>query len=146
MNYINKSENINVELVIIFDLINNVENYDKFLPWCTDSNILSDDGNVMIAEIAIDKNLVNWKFKTENSYKQNKIIELKLVEGPFNKLDGYWKFSKIDKHNTSVKLYLEYEFDNKIVELSIKPIFSSIMSSILDSFISEAFKIKSDAR
>ena len=43
MNYINKSENINVELVIIFDLINNVENYDKFLPWCTDSNILSDD-------------------------------------------------------------------------------------------------------
>tara|TARA_Y100000996_G_scaffold415425_1_gene410106 strand:+ start:5176 stop:5616 length:441 start_codon:yes stop_codon:yes gene_type:complete len=146
MNYINKSENINVELVIIFDLINNVENYDKFLPWCTDSNILSDDGNVMIAEIAIDKNLVNWKFKTENSYKQNQIIELKLVEGPFNKLDGYWKFSKIDKHNTSVKLYLEYEFDNKIVELSIKPIFSSIMSSILDSFISEAFKIKSDAR
>ncbi len=146
MNYINKSENINVELVIIFDLINNVENYDKFLPWCTDSNILSDDGNVMIAEIAIDKNLVNWKFKTENSYKQNKIIELKLVEGPFNKLDGYWKFSKIDKHNTSVKLYLEYEFDNKIVELSIKPIFSSIMSSILDSFISEAFKIKNDAR
>ena len=146
MNYINKSENINVELVIIFDLINNVENYDKFLPWCTDSNILSDDGNVMVAEIAIDKNLVNWKFKTENSYKQNQIIELKLVEGPFNKLDGYWKFSKIDKHNTSVKLYLEYEFDNKIVELSIKPIFSSIMSSILDSFISEAFKIKSDAR
>ena len=69
MNYINKSENINVELVIIFDLINNVENYDKFLPRCTDSNILSDDGNVMIAEIAIDKNLVNWKFKTENSYK-----------------------------------------------------------------------------
>tara|TARA_Y100000768_G_C23935685_1_gene662438 strand:+ start:216 stop:656 length:441 start_codon:yes stop_codon:yes gene_type:complete len=146
MNYINKSENINVELVIIFDLINNVENYDKFLPWCTDSNILSDDGNVMVAEIAIDKNFVNWKFKTENSYKQNQIIELKLVEGPFNKLDGYWKFSKIDKHNTSVKLYLEYEFDNKIVELSIKPIFSSIMSSILDSFISEAFKIKSDAR
>ena len=146
MNYINKSENINVELVIIFDLINNLENYDKFIPWCTDSNILSDDGNVMIAEIAIDKNLVNWKFKTENSYKQNKIIELKLVEGPFNKLDGYWKFSKIDKHNTSVKLYLEYEFDNKIVELSIKPIFSSIMSSILDSFISEAFKIKNDAR
>jgi len=146
MNYINKSENINVELVIIFDLINNVENYDKFLPWCTDSNILSDDGNIMVAEIAIDKNFVNWKFKTENSYKQNQIIELKLVEGPFNKLDGYWKFSKIDKHNTSVKLYLEYEFDNKIVELSIKPIFSSIMSSILDSFISEAFKIKSDAR
>ena len=42
----------------------------------------------------------------------------------------------------TVELYLEYKFDSGIIELSIKPIFSKIMSSILDSFISEAFKRK----
>ena len=41
-----------------------------------------------------------------------------------------------------VSFILEYEFSNKIIELSIKPVFTSIMSSILDSFISEAFKVK----
>ena len=50
----------------------------------------------------------------------------------------------LNEHNTSVQLYLEYEFDNKLVELSIKPIFSGIMSSILDSFISEAFRLKNN--
>ena len=62
----------------------------------------------------------------------------------YSHLEGYWKFELLNEHNTSVQLYLEYEFDNKLVELSIKPIFSGIMSSILDSFISEAFRLKNN--
>ncbi|CAI8367001.1 MAG: Persistence and stress-resistance toxin PasT [Gammaproteobacteria bacterium] len=144
MNYINKFEEINVDINLIFKLINNVENYHKFLPWCSDSKVLSDVKNTMLAEIEISKNFINWKFKTENNYKKNKIIELRLKDGPFSHLEGYWKFELLNEHNTSVQLYLEYEFDNKLVELSIKPIFSGIMSSILDSFISEAFRLKNN--
>ena len=145
MNYINKFEEINVDVTLIFNLINNVENYHRFLPWCSGSKILSNIDNIMLAEIEISKNLINWKFKTENNYIKNKIIELKLNDWPFSHLQGYWKFQSLNEHNTSVQLYLEYEFDNKLVELSIKPIFSTIMSSILDSFISEAFRLKSNA-
>tara|TARA_Y100000748_G_C15466306_1_gene477019 strand:+ start:269 stop:706 length:438 start_codon:yes stop_codon:yes gene_type:complete len=144
MNYINKSEAINVNKDMIFDLINNVDNYRKFLPWCSDSSIISNENNKMVAEIEISKSLVNWKFKTENTYKKNKIINLKLIDGPFSHLEGYWKFDELDDYNTKVTLYLEYKFDNKLIEMSIKPVFSGIMSSILDSFISEAFKLKSN--
>ena len=144
MNYINKSEEINVNADMIFDLINNVDNYCKFLPWCSDSSIISNENNKMIAEIEISKSLVNWKFKTENTYKKNEIISLKLLDGPFSHLEGYWKFDVLDDYNTRVMLYLEYKFDNKLIEMSIKPVFSGIMSSILDSFISEAFKLKSN--
>ena len=97
----------------------------------------------MTAEIEISKSFVNWRFTTKNTFKVNKIIELKLVDGPFSHLEGYWKFDEIDEFNTKVSLYLEYKFDNKLIEMSIKPVFSNIMSSILDSFISEAFKLKS---
>ena len=142
MNFIKKSEEINVSHDLIFALINNVEDYHKFLPWCSDSKIISDTNNKMAAEIEISKNFVNWKFSTENTYSLNKRIDIKLIDGPFNHLEGYWKFKKLDNYNTTVKLYLEYKFDSRIIELSIKPIFSKIMSSILDSFISEAFKRK----
>ena len=142
MDYINKSEEINVSHELIFSLINNVEDYHRFLPWCSDSKIISDDGNKMLAEIEISKNFINWKFSTENTYDLNKKINIKLIDGPFNHLDGYWEFKKIDNYNTTVDLYLEYKFDSRLIELSIKPIFSNIMSSILDSFISEAFKRK----
>ena len=142
MNFIKKSEEINVSHELIFALINNVGDYHKFLPWCSDSKIISDTNNKMAAEIEISKNFVNWKFSTENTYSLNKRIDIKLIDGPFNHLEGYWKFKKLDNYNTTVKLYLEYKFDSRIIELSIKPIFSKIMSSILDSFISEAFKKK----
>ena len=142
MNFIKKSEEINVSHELIFALINNVEDYHKFLPWCSDSKIISDTNNKMAAEIEISKNFVNWKFSTENTYSLNKRIDIKLIDGPFNHLEGYWKFKKLDNYNTTVELYLEYKFDSRIIELSIKPIFSKIMSSILDSFISEAFKRK----
>ena len=145
MNYINKSEEINVDHELIFTLINNVGEYHKFLPWCSDSKIISDINSKMSAEIEISKNFVSWKFSTENTYDPNKRIDIKLIDGPFNHLEGYWEFKKVDNYNTIVELYLEYKFDSRIIELSIKPIFSKIMSSILDSFISEAFKRKGAA-
>ena len=144
MNVVNQSEDINVDVSLIFDLINNVDRYSSFLPWCSNSSILSNSSSEMTAEIEIAGKPITWKFKTKNNYKINEIIKIKLVDGPFKNLEGYWKFNSIDDHNTSVSLYLEYEFNSKIIELSLKPIFATIMSSILDSFISEAFRIKNE--
>ena len=144
MNVINQSEDINVDVSLIFKLINNVDRYSEFLPWCSDSVILNDSASEMTAEIEITGKPIKWKFKTKNKYQENEIIKIKLVDGPFKNLEGYWKFHQIDQYNTNVILFLEYEFSSKIIELSLKPIFSSIMSSILDSFISEAFRLKNE--
>ena len=144
MNVVNKSEDINVDVSLIFKLINNVDRYSNFLPWCSNSIILNDSGSEMTAEIEITGKPIKWKFRTKNTYIVDEVINIKLIDGPFKNLDGYWKFHRIDKHNTKVSLFLEYDFDSKIIELSLKPIFSSIMSSILDSFISEAFRLKNE--
>ena len=144
MNVVNQSEDINVDVSLIFKLINNVDRYSEFLPWCSDSIILNDSASEMTAEIEITGKPIKWKFKTKNKYQENEIIKIKLVDGPFKNLEGYWKFHQIDQYNTNVSLFLEYEFSSKIIELSLKPIFSSIMSSILDSFISEAFRLKNE--
>jgi ribosome-associated toxin RatA of RatAB toxin-antitoxin module len=88
MNYINKSEKINVSKEMIFNLINNVDEYENFLPWCSSSNILSDDDQTMSAEIEISKSLVNWKFTTKNIIQKYKIINLQLIDGPFTHLEG----------------------------------------------------------
>ena len=69
---------------------------------------------------------------------------MELVDGPFDSLDGQWLFSTIDEHNTKVSLEISYKFKSSIIELSIEPIFTSIMNSILESFIQEAFKLKYD--
>ena len=75
-------------------------------------------------------------------YDVNKSNSLTVVDGPFDELNGQWSFKTIDRNNTHVTLEIDYKFKNSLIEISIEPIFSTIMNSILKSFIDQAFKIK----
>ena len=144
MNKIYKEENINVNLPIIFNLINDVENYPSFLPWCINTEVNRETSDRMVGKIYISKNFIKWAFTTKNKIVEEKSIELSLVDGPFKNLDGKWSFTKIDENNSKVSLEINYEFKNSLIEISIEPIFTSIMNSILQSFIDQAFRIKYD--
>ena len=142
MKKIYKQEEINVDVRTIFNLINNFENYPSFLPWCTKTEVTKESENISTGKIFISKSLIKWNFSTKNLININKSITLSLIDGPFDELNGQWSFKSIDKNNTLVTLEIDYKFKNSLIEISIEPIFSSIMNSILKSFIDQAFKIK----
>ena len=144
MKSIHKEEDINIDIETIFNLINDIESYPNYLPWCTKSEVREESANTMIGKIFISKSFINWNFSTKNTIKKNESISLELVDGPFQNLTGKWLFSSIDQFNTRVSLDIDYKFKSSIIELSIEPIFSSIMNSILKSFVQEAFKSKYD--
>ncbi len=84
------------------------------------------------------------EFFNKEYYIENKSISLEFVDGPFENLDGKWLFTSLDNHNTKVSLEINYKFKSSLIELSIEPIFTSIMNSILKSFVQQAFKFKYD--
>lgn len=142
MNRIFKEEDINIKVPIIFELINNIQKYPEYLPWCTKTEIEHVSEKIMNGKIYISKSFIKWNFSTKNTIEKNKSITLELIDGPFEELDGKWTFSPIDDNNTKVSLEINYKFKNSLIELSIEPIFTTIMNSILQSFISQAFKEK----
>ena len=142
MKKIHKQEEINVDVHTIFNLINNVEDYPSFLPWCTKTEVTKESENTIIGKIFISKSFIKWNFSTKNLIDINKSITLSLIDGPFDQLNGQWSFKSIDKNNTHVTLEIDYKFKSSLIEISIEPIFQSIMNSILKSFIDQAFKIK----
>ena len=144
MKNIHKEEDINIDIETIFNLINDIKSYPNYLPWCTKSEVKEESDDIIIGKIFISKSFINWNFSTKNTIKKNESISLELVDGPFESLTGKWLFSPINQFNTRVSLDIDYKFKSSIIELSIEPIFSSIMNSILDSFISEAFRIKNE--
>ena len=144
MKNIHKEEDINIDIETIFNLINDIESYPNYLPWCTKSEVKEESADTIIGKIFISKSFINWNFSTKNTIKKNELISLELVDGPFESLTGKWTFSSINKFNTKVSLDIDYKFKSSIIELSIEPIFSSIMNSILKSFVQEAFKSKYD--
>lgn len=142
MKKIYKQEEINIDVQTIFNLINDVENYPSFLPWCTQTEVTKESENINIGKIYISKSFIKWNFSTKNLIDMNKSITLSLIDGPFDELNGQWFFKSIDENNTHVTLEIDYKFKNSLIEISIEPIFSTIMNSILKSFIDQAFKIK----
>jgi ribosome-associated toxin RatA of RatAB toxin-antitoxin module len=84
---------------------------------------------------------VNQSFTTQNTKNYPDRIDLKLIDGPFKVLEGYWIFSKINEEACGIEFHLHYEFSNFILDKLISPIFSKIANTFVDGFVTQADKI-----
>ena len=80
MKKIYKEEEINVDVETIFNLINDVESYPDFLPWCTKTEVTKESKNINTGKIFISKSFINWNFSTINIIDVNKSITLSLQD------------------------------------------------------------------
>ncbi|NCV54368.1 MAG: type II toxin-antitoxin system RatA family toxin [Betaproteobacteria bacterium] len=128
----------------MFQLVDSVENYPRFLPWCGSTQILERDNSKTIASIEINYKGIRQTFTTENTKKQNKEMMIKLIDGPFKSLSGQWIFKNLDNDSCQIELKLEYQFSNIILEKLISPVFNMIANTFIDEFIKEANKSNND--
>ena len=128
----------------MFQLVDSVENYPQFLPWCGSTQIIKRDNNKTIASIEINFKGIRQTFTTENTKKQNQEMSIKLIDGPFKSLSGKWMFKNLDKDSCQIELKLEYEFSNIIIEKLISPVFNMIANTFIDEFTKEANRNNND--
>ena len=128
----------------MFELVDSVENYPQFLPWCGSTQIIERDNDKTIASIEINYKGIRQTFSTENTKKQNQEMIIKLIDGPFKSLSGEWMFKNLDKDSCQIELKLEYEFSNVILEKLISPVFNMIANTFIDEFIKEANSSNND--
>ena len=122
----------------MFALVNNVALYKEFLPWCGDSEELSRNEDEVKASVMISHSGLNKTFTTLNRLQKNKMIEIKLVDGPFKHLYGFWRFDSLSEDACKISLDLEYEFSNMMLAIAIGPVFNHIANSMVDSFCQRA--------
>jgi len=128
----------------MFRLVDLIENYPKFLPWCGSTKIIERNNNKTIASIEINYRGIKQTFTTENTKKINDKMIIKLINGPFKSLSGEWLFKALEKDSCQIELKLEYEFSNIILEKLISPVFNIIANTFIDEFIKEANKSNND--
>jgi ribosome-associated toxin RatA of RatAB toxin-antitoxin module len=125
----------------MFELVSNVNDYSKFLPWCGESKELSRDNDVVMGTVTIHKGAINKSFTTSNRLQKNKLIEMQLVDGPFKHLHGFWRFDELKGNASKISLDLDFEFSSKWVDLAIGPVFNQIANTLVDSFVDRAREI-----
>ena len=125
----------------MFDLVDSVERYPEFLPWCGGTDLLQRDENLTVATIRIDYLQVKQSFTTENAKQAPHSMTLSLKEGPFRSLEGGWRFIELNQSACKIEFHLSYEFSSKLLESVVGPVFSKIADNFVDAFIRRAEKI-----
>jgi ribosome-associated toxin RatA of RatAB toxin-antitoxin module len=125
----------------MFNLVDRVEDYPKFLPWCGGASIAELDGTRVHATVHIDYHHIKQSFTTENNRTPPYQIDIALLDGPFRRLDGCWRFIRLSDSACKIEFRLHYEFSSKLLEKLVGPVFHYIANSFVDAFIYRAEKV-----
>jgi ribosome-associated toxin RatA of RatAB toxin-antitoxin module len=122
----------------MFDLVDAVERYPEFLPWCGGARVLERDAVLTVASIDIHYAGIAQSFTTENRKQDGEWMRLTLREGPFRQLQGLWTFTALAAGASKVELQLEYSFANRVLEAAIGPVFGMIANTLIHRFEARA--------
>lgn len=122
----------------MFRLVDDVNSYERFLPWVKRSRELHRDADTVRAELLFSKGGFEKSFTTQNRIQYGKMIDIRLVEGPFRHLDGYWRFQPLSDDACKVSLDLEFEFSNRLLAMAFGRVFTQVAGTLVDSFVKRA--------
>lgn len=141
MTSVNKSALLPYTAREMYDLVDDIGAYAEFLPWCGGSEELARSEDEVSARIDIAWHGVNKSFSTLNRMQVGKIIEMRLLDGPFKHLEGYWRFEALREDASKVSLDLEFEFSNRLLGMTVGPVFSQITGTLVDAFSKRAVAV-----
>ena len=122
----------------MFGLVDDVESYPEFLPWCSGSKVLERTDTITRARLDIDYHGLKSHFTTVNRKHAPRSMDLDLVEGPFERLKGRWTFTPLGDEGSRVELRLDYELASKSMDRLLAPVFGHIMETLVDRFVARA--------
>lgn len=122
----------------LYRMVNDVERYPEFLPWCSKTQLISADEYSMRAALTASKLGISHTFITQNVLAPNEKIEINLVEGPFKHLHGVWQFKQLAENACKMNLDLEFDYSGALVKATLGPLFTQAANTMVDAFCNRA--------
>ena len=122
----------------LIKLVLDIEKYPKFLPFCYDAKIhkVEEEDNIVkiIADLTIGKGPFKDTYKSDVRYNKKKdSIFVTNIDGPLNHLENRWFFKKKNK-NTEISFDINFEIENKFLNIVMEKSFQYGLNKIADSF------------
>lgn len=143
MNKVKKTVLVSHSAEQMFALVDAVQDYPKFLPWCGGVDLLERTETSTSATLHINYHGLKQNFTTQNIKIFPHSMEIELKDGPFKHLDGSWQFTPLKPGACKIEFGLNYEFSNSFLEKLISPVFNHIAATFVDGFVARADKIYS---
>lgn len=141
MPHIERSALIAFPAADVYALVNDVKRYDEFLPWCSHAEVLSESETEVVARIDITVRGRRETLVTRNRLTPTSAIALEMVEGPFRRFEGRWRFTPVGDAGCRVDLVVSFELANRLVGAFAAPFLNRIADRIVDAFAARAREV-----
>lgn len=125
----------------MFELVDRVEDYPKFLPWCGGTELKTRDDTLTVATIHIAYMGIRQSFTTQNTKRVPREMRIKLQDGPFSELEGDWVFLPLGDEACKIEFRLQYAFSSHVLEKLLAPVFAHITNTFVDAFVRRADEV-----
>lgn len=125
----------------MYQLVADVETYPEFLPWCRSAGVEQSRDNEVLARIEIARGPVRKSFTTRNRLRPGESIRMTLVDGPFKRLHGEWRFTPLGADGSKIELHLEFDFASPLLKATVGRVFQHIAETMVDAFCKRAHSL-----
>jgi ribosome-associated toxin RatA of RatAB toxin-antitoxin module len=131
----------------MYALVIGVEDYPKFLPWCERAEVVESHDDGVTARLHLAYAGVRHAFTTRNQHSTDRAVTMGLVDGPFSRLDGTWRFVPLAAPGSAtedacrVEFDLRYAFQRGALEALVGPVFDRIADTFVDAFVRRAEQV-----
>lgn len=125
----------------MYGLVNDVDNYPTFLPWCSAIEIHSRSSTALEATIFVSKGPVSYTITTQNVMREYEAIDMQYKTGPFKYCFGSWRFKQQEQNACEIIFNMDYEFKNKLIAIGLEPFFKPMADTLIQAFCQRAQQI-----
>ena len=122
----------------MFALVEDVEAYPEFVPFCQATEVQKRQGDTLEASLKIGRGPAAMRFTTRNTSEPGRKMVIRLLDGPFRELRGMWRFDPVDEDGCRVTLEMEFEFASAALAALFGAMFEQTVGSLVDAFTKRA--------
>ena len=122
----------------MYALVADFERYPEFLPGCRQARVLERHPREVKGVLVIDYRGFRSEIATRNRMVRGESITLELLDGPFERFEGHWRFEPLGDEGSRVSLDVEYTFSSGAVQALMAPVFGHITGTLVERFVARA--------
>ena len=126
----------------MYALVENIEAYPEFLPWCTAAQVDERLPGRTRATLTVGVGGLSHAFTTLNDTRPGEAIDMHLVSGPFRRFEGRWRFVALAPDACRIEFSLQYEFSSRVLGKVLSPLFDGMADSMVEAFVRRASEVK----
>lgn len=138
MRVVKRSAIVPFTAAAMFDLVADVASYPKFLKGCVGAELREQAQDTVLASLRLERGPLKAEFTTRNRLNRPSEITMVLADGPFEHLEGAWRFQALGEEGCRITLSLHFQFASRLKDLLMGPAFEALCNELVEAFVRRA--------